>query len=530
MFKQDHALQSKTDAVAHDDLRHILIPACELGPERYQEFRAAKPHWRPRSYVQPSGDEVLGFCEGCHECMASSTKPPNAKPQLTVDCSGLSKVAKPISISVQRLNNHQKIPMAENIASFHAIHSPVVIKATQQYANNGVVLEETAISKPIPPVKRGGREVSPTDDMEQTMKSNLGEDHTEHVDSGRIKFPNFRMIHATTSDHATSSEDLSEDTMTPPQMEAMSFSADHAACGAQGDAMASVKVPKCTDGVRLDEPIFVEDEDLFKYVLATRQIPYGHSYSNLDIAMQRRLHDYFKQSCPPCPHCNSNTYVKFRYFNNSGKSSLLQPRYSCRNPDTCLTIQEKTGKAGSRDFTLPKPKEADNGRAPMLLATHERADGQRGRSARQPQMIPRCGSKRVAHNLNPLSEAAERCAKLPNTTLSLQTMNGPGLVDATNLQIVEASKAKSLQSVKHAEDSISSSSTRTASDEKTAINVRCQAVESAENGRLVVQPISIQQVGSTSGKAEAGSVDRHSKGGRIAELNICMYIDLSTAS
>ncbi|MCO5553731.1 hypothetical protein L7F22_007257 [Adiantum nelumboides] len=523
MFKQEHALQSKApDAVAPDDLWHILIPACELGLERYQEFRAAKPHWQPRSYVQPSGDEVLDFCEGCRECMASSIKPLNAKPQL-------SKVAKPISLSVQKLNNHIRIPVAENIASFRAIHSPVVIKATQQYANNGVVLDETGISKPIPLVKPAGREVSSREDMDQRMKSNLGEDHFEHADSGRIKGSNFQVIQAAASDHATSSEDLSEDTMTPSQMEATCFS-DHAAGGAQADGMAPGKVPQYTGAIRLDGPIFVEDEDLFKYVLATRQIPYGHSYSNLDISMQRRLHDYFKQSCPPCPHCNSNTYVKFRYFNNSGKSSLLQPRYSCRNPDTCLTIQEKTGKAGSRDFTLPKPKEADNSKPPMLFATHERANGQRGRSARQPQMISRCGSKRSAHNLNPLSEIAERYAKLPNTTLSLQTMNEPVPVDVTNLQIVEASKAKALQSGKHTEDSNSSSSTRTASDEKTAINVRCRAVESSENGRLVVQPISVQQIGSTSGKADAGSIDRQSKGGKIAELNICMYIDLSTAS
>lgn len=526
MFEQENCRPRTSDAHIDEDFRHILIPACELGKERYLEFRAANPHWQPGSYVQASGDEASNMCEGCRDCAAPTSKPPNFKPQLTVECSGLSKVVKPVSISYRQLNHHTKMPVAENLASFHAIHSPVVIKATQQYANKGVVMEETVMSKP-PHIKPPTREVSSADELEQIMMSNGGEIYSDHANLGRVKSSDFAIAQAAASEQATSSEDLSENTTTPSQMEAMSLS-DHAVGASQEEVTATAKTSKYAGMVRVDEPMFVDDEDLFNYVLATRQIPYGHSYSNLDISMQRRLHDYFKQSCPPCPHCNCVTYVKFRYFNNSGKSSLLQPRYSCRNPDTCLTIQEKTGKAGSRDFTLPKPKDADSIKAPVVFSTHERANGHRGRPARLPQMIPRSGTKRPAHNLNPLAEANERCAKLPNTTLSLQTLNGPGPNDVANLQIVEASKGKDLQSVKHAEDSNSSSSTRTASDEKTAINVRCRAVESAENGRLVVHPISVQKVGS--GKAEAGTLDRPSKGGKIAELNICMYIDLSAAS
>eukprot|EP00250_Pteridium_aquilinum_P006838 c16674_g1_i1 orf=364-1962(-) len=530
MLKQEHPLQSKgLDAAIEDELQHVLIPACELGPELYRQFRAAKPHWQPKSCMNGGDECAKKTCESCRECLSTS-KPANVKPHLTVECSGMSKMARPISISFSNVNQHTKMPAAENTASYQALQSPVVIKATQHYANKGAAADENALSKPLH-TKPAGREVSMSEETGQTIKLKIGEDYGEHADPARMKASDLSIIPTTMSEHATSSEDLSESTMTPPQMEAVSFS-DHAVGVSHGDALAMAKASKYANNtpVRVDEPVMVDNQALFDYVVATRKIPYGHSFSNLDSNMQRKLHLHFKNSCPPCPHCNCNTYVKFRYFNNSGKSSLLQPRYTCRNPDTCLTVQEKSGKAGSRDFTLPRPRDAETHRALPGSGSHQVANSLQGRTVRQPQMIPRSGSKRSAHDLNSPSDAGERGAKLPNTTLSLQTLNGSAghVIDAASLQIVESSKARSLQLVKPAEDSNSSSSTRTASDEHTGINVRCRAETSTENGRLVVQPISVQKV--APGKVETGTNDRASKGGKIAEFNICMYIDLSATS
>lgn len=536
MSKQEHALHSKSvDALIEDELQHILIPACELGIERYREFRAANPTWRPRSYGQMgghNGDGSTKMCEGCREC-ASTSKSIHIKPQLTVECSGLSKAARPISISFSKPIQHTRVPVAEIAASCQALQNLCVNKASQHHGSKAGAAEETAASKP-PLVLPTGREVHKAEETELTTKPKTGEEYAELADSGRIKLSEHAVVHAALSEQATSSEDLSDDTMTPPHMEATSFS-DHAAGVSQGDSTAVAKASSkySNDALtRMEEPILVDNQGLFDFVVATRKIPYGHSFSNLDLTMQKKLHDYFKISCPPCPHCNCNTFVKFRYFNNSGKSSLLQPRYTCRNPDTCLTVQEKSGKAGSRDFTLPRPREADTHKGLPGVANHQRVNGMQGRAIRQPQMIPRVGSKRSVHDLGSPSEAGERSAKLPNTTLSLQTLNGPvPVVDMANLQIVESSKPRSLPFVKPAEDSNSSSSTRTASDEQTGINVRYRAEASSENGLVVVkQPISVHTVASTPGNAEAGTVDRVSKGGKIAEVNICMYIDLSAAT
>ncbi|KAH7278441.1 hypothetical protein KP509_38G041000 [Ceratopteris richardii] len=405
----------------------------------------------------------------------------------------------------------------------HAIQSPVVIKATQQYANKDASAEEGPIAKP-PLVRPAGSVKLPNRSIELKVKSSVIENHPERENLGRSRAVDSMICQRTLSEHLSSSDNLSENAMTPSHMEDFTFSDPGAGSPVMETILTGKDSKLLEGGSRMDDSVLVDDEDLFKYVLATRQIPYGHSYSSLGSSMQRRLHDHFKLACPPCPHCNSNTFVRFRYFNNSGKSSLLQPRYSCRNPHTCAIAQEKNGKTGSRDFTLPKPKEVEAQKALATFTVQEHVDTMIDRAACQPQMIARAGTKRSAQNAS-LSEAGERSGKLPNTTLSLQTLNEPTTV-------VQVPKTRALQQAgKHIEDSNSSSSIQTVNNEQTAINVRCQAETSSENGRIIVQPISVQKVVPYLGKGEVGtSAEGPSNPRKIAELNICMYIDLSSAS
>lgn len=534
MSKHEHAVHCiNRDAPAEDEWQHVLIPACEFGKELLQKFVANKPNWRPRTYGRVGGHGGNGdfeMCECCRECLSIS-KAINVKPQLMGECSGLSKSSRPASISLSKPAQHARVPVAEIAASCQVSQSLSVSKGYQRHADKGEAAEDVVVLK-SPFARPAGKGASMDKGMEQMIRQRRGkEEYTELTDSGeRVKALEIGVaLQGDVSEQATSSVGLSEDdTMTTPHMEAPSLS-DY---GGGVDSSAVAKAASRYTGdvsMQTEDPMLVDSQSLFDFVVTTRKIPYGNCLLNLDVAMQKRLYDYFKMTCPPCPHCNTKMHVKFRYFNNSGKSSLLQPRYTCRNLETCLTVQEKSGKAGSRDFTLPRPRELEQHK--IIPGVHQnRVTGMQGRAIRQPQMIPRVGSKRPAQDFP--SEVSERSAKLPNTTLSLQSLNGfAPKMGLTNLQIVESGNGRSLQISKPAEDSNSSSSMRTASDERMGINVRYRTEASSENGLVVVkQPISLHTVASTPSNSEAGVLDITAKAGKIAEVNICMYIDLSGAT
>ncbi|KAH7276318.1 hypothetical protein KP509_39G002600 [Ceratopteris richardii] len=523
MLMQDSHLKSRSITPgSKDDFQHVLIPACELGVERYCKFREENPSWQPKLYVETVACQNFKLCEGCQECV-SICRFNDFKRQLIMECtSPLKGTAKPYSLSNFRPINQFESSMEEDAMPCQTVSLSAVNKAIQQYQNKGTPLEETIMPKP-PIVSSAVKEKPLAVNVGLKTKSDACRNHPEGVDLGVTRSSEFGIIQGAVSEHGTSSDDFSEDPMTASQMDDVSFSDQ------SRDKVASAKTSDFPGSLKAEVPMSMDDEDMSEYVLATHQIPHGRSFSNLSHNMQKRLHDHFRKTYPTCPYCNSNSYVRFRYFNNSGKSSLLQPRYSCRNPNTCLAVQEKGGKSGSRDFTLPKPKEVEIFKEAPMPSSLDHSNGLHGRSMLRPQMIACYGVKRPSEELG-LSEGGEKSRKLPNTTLSLQPLNQPAS-DISNMQSVAALKEMIVaKSGKPSEDSNSSSSIQIANDEQTTINLRCRAEASSDNGRLVVHPMSLQKMVSTSGKEEGTSTERSSKGGKIAELNIRMLIDLSSSS
>ena len=548
--------EEEDDDCDEEDLQHISIPVCVLGPEILQIFRSTNPHWRPRDSARNLPESSRKHKKNCPTCLRAIQQGnpllfemPHALQNYSVERLSFGKhpsshitdnafqsTENSFMIKPSQLRSMKATPM--DVSSETSLMKAPLLRAKTQVTEHRVISDNSAspciVQQPITLNAREEyaitRTTSPT--QQHIMKKVPERIH----ESPRFKNSGLALIQAQANEASipdnmvTSSEEASEDTMARSRIDAHTTMKPGA-----GGSIKPSKSYVTNSSLKFDDQILIDNQAMFDYIVATRKLPDGISLATIDERMQKKLLCHYKSYCPPCPHCNSNAFVKFRYFNNSSKSTLLQPRYSCKNPETCLTVQEKTGKPGSRDFTLQRPKDADSYEggqdiSPSFVAKDAHANDlqEKTEGVRQPQMIARIGSKRAHHDLSSGAVTSNQIAKLPSTTLSLQSLTGSGAVIHTSgnhsSRIADSFKARCLlEAPKAIEDSNSSSSTtQTASEDKLGRDVKC----SSENGggRLIVQPISVQSVT----PMESSLVDRSK--GKIAEVNIRMFIDLSNTS